>query len=357
MRQSEGRYGEHQSGDAYRGDGPSMSSTVLVTGGAGYIGSHACKALARAGFRPIAYDNLVYGHADAVKWGPLVDGDIADGPRLRAVLSAERVVAVMHFAAFAYVGESMSDPAKYFRNNTVGTLTLLDSMRDVGVDRIVFSSTCATYGIPGEVPISESTPQRPVNPYGESKLMVERVLEWYDQAYETKSVCLRYFNAAGADLDGEIGESHDPETHLIPLAIKASLGQAPALRVFGTDYPTPDGTAMRDFIHVEDLADAHVRALRHLLHGGQSLKLNLGTGKGHTVREVVRAVERATGRPVPVIEAPRRAGDPPALVADASQARLKLDWVPTRSDLDTIVTSAVRWHERPEDRLLAVAAV
>ncbi len=357
MRQSEGRYGEHQSGDANRGDGPSMSSTVLVTGGAGYIGSHACKALARAGFRPIAYDNLVYGHADAVKWGPLVDGDIADGPRLRAVLSAERVVAVMHFAAFAYVGESMTDPAKYFRNNTVGTLTLLDSMRDVGVDRIVFSSTCATYGIPSEVPISESTPQRPVNPYGESKLMVERVLEWYDQAYETKSVCLRYFNAAGADLEGEIGESHDPETHLIPLAIKASLGQAPALRVFGTDYPTPDGTAMRDFIHVEDLADAHVRALRHLLHGGQSLKLNLGTGKGHTVREVVRAVERATGRPVPVIEAPRRAGDPPALVADASQARLKLDWIPTRSDLDTIVTSAVRWHERPQDRPLAVAAV
>ncbi|MSP48289.1 MAG: UDP-glucose 4-epimerase GalE [Alphaproteobacteria bacterium] len=334
-----------------------MSASVLVTGGAGYIGSHACKALARAGFRPIAYDNLAYGHSQAVKWGPLVDGDIADGPRLRAVLSAERVVAVMHFAAFAYVGESMSDPARYFRNNTVATLTLLDAMRDVGVDRMVFSSTCATYGVPGEVPISESAPQRPVNPYGESKLMVERVLDWYDQAYETRSVSLRYFNAAGADLDGEIGEDHNPETHLIPLAIKAALGLGPALKIFGTDYPTADGTAIRDFIHVEDLAEAHVRALRHLLHGGATLKLNLGTGMGHTVREVVRAVERATGRPVPVIEAPRRAGDPPALVADAGQARVKLDWVPTRSDLDTIVTSALRWHERPEDQPLAAAAV
>jgi UDP-arabinose 4-epimerase len=353
MGQSEGLYGVEQ----HSGDGSGMNASVLVTGGAGYIGSHACKALARAGFRPIAYDNLVYGHTGAVKWGPLVDGDIADGPRLRAVLSAERVVAVMHFAAFAYVGESMSDPARYFRNNVAGTFSLLDAMRDVGVNRMVFSSTCATYGIPGEVPISESTPQRPVNPYGESKLMVERVLEWYDRAYETKSVCLRYFNAAGADLDGEIGENHDPETHLIPLAIKAALGQAPALNLFGTDYPTPDGTAIRDFIHVEDLAEAHVQALRYLLHGGASLKLNLGTGTGHTVREVIRAVERATGRPVPVIEAPRRAGDPPALVADASQARLKLDWAPTRSDLETIVSSALRWHQRPEDRPLAVAAV
>ena len=353
MGHSEGRYG----GEKHSGDGLGMNASVLVTGGAGYIGSHACKALARAGFRPIAYDNLSYGHAEAVKWGPLVDGDIADGPRLRAVLSAERVVAVMHFAAFAYVGESMSDPAKYFRNNTTGTLALLDAMRDVGVDRMVFSSTCATYGVPGEVPISESTPQRPVNPYGESKLMIERVLDWYDQAYETKSVCLRYFNAAGADLDGEIGEDHEPETHLIPLAIKAALGQGPALSIFGTDYPTPDGTAIRDFIHVEDLAEAHVQALRYLLHGGPSLKLNLGTGRGRTVREVISAVERATGRLVPVIEAPRRAGDPPALVADASQARLRLDWIPSRSDLDMIVTSALRWHERPEDRPLAVAAV
>jgi UDP-arabinose 4-epimerase len=348
--------GQGRDGELEAGDGRGMSASVLVTGGAGYIGSHACKALARAGFRPIAYDNLVYGHRDAVRWGPLVDGDIADGPRLRAVMSAERVVAVMHFAAFAYVGESMSDPARYFRNNLVGTMALLDAMRDVGVDRMVFSSTCATYGIPNQVPISESTPQQPVNPYGESKLMVERVLDWYDQAYETKSVSLRYFNAAGADLDGEIGEEHDPETHLIPLTIKAALGQEPALRIFGTDYPTPDGTAIRDFIHVDDLADAHVRALRHLLFGGASLKLNLGTGRGHTVREVVRAVERATGRPVPVIEAPRRAGDPPALVADAAQARLKLDWVPTRSDLDTIVGSAVRWHERTVERPLVAAA-
>ena len=323
-----------------------MSASVLVTGGAGYIGSHACKALSRAGFRPIAYDSLVYGHPWAVKWGPLVEGDIGDGPRLRAVLSAERVVAVMHFAAFAYVGESMTDPAKYFRNNLVSTLTMLDAMRDVGVNNLVFSSTCATYGVPEQIPISEATPQRPVNPYGESKLMVEKVLDWYDQAYETKSVCLRYFNASGADRDGEIGEDHAPETHLIPLAIEAALGRGPALKIFGTDYPTPDGTAIRDFIHVEDLADAHVRALRHLLHGGASMKLNLGTGRGQTVRDVISAVERATGRPVPVIESPRRAGDPPALVADASLARLKLDWVPAASDIDTIVRSAVRWHMR-----------
>jgi UDP-arabinose 4-epimerase len=353
MVQSEGRYGVEQQPAV----GSDMSAAVLVTGGAGYIGSHGCKALARAGFRPIAYDNLVYGHASAVKWGPLVEGDIADGPRLRAVLSAERVVAVMHFAAFAYVGESMTDPARYFRNNVCGTLTLLDAMRDVGVDRMVFSSTCATYGTPEVVPISEATPQRPVNPYGESKLMIERVLDWYDQAYETKSVSLRYFNAAGADLAVEIGEDHDPETHLIPLAIKAALGQGPALRIFGTDYPTPDGTAVRDFIHVEDLAEAHVLALRRLLLGGSSLKLNLGTGRGHTVREVIRAVERAAGRPVPVIDAPLRAGDPPALVADASEARLKLDWTPRRSDLDTIVGSALRWHQRPEARPLAAAAV
>jgi UDP-arabinose 4-epimerase len=353
MGQSEGRYGDRDAGD-----GLGMSASVLVTGGAGYIGSHACKALARAGFRPIAYDNLVYGHRDAVRWGPLVDGDIGDGPRLRAVLSAERVVAVMHFAAFAYVGESMTDPARYFRNNLVGSLTLLDAMRDVGIDRMVFSSTCATYGAPEQVPISEAATQRPVNPYGESKLMVERVLDWYDRAYETKSVSLRYFNAAGADLEGEIGEQHDPETHLIPLAIKAALGQGPALNIFGSDYPTADGTATRDFIHVADLADAHVLALRHLLFGGASLKLNLGTGQGHTVREVVRAVERATGRPVPVIEAPRRAGDPPALVADASLARLKLDWTPTSSDLDTIVGSAVRWHQRTAERPpLAAAAI
>ncbi len=319
---------------------------ILVTGGAGYIGSHACKALARAGYQPIAVDNLVYGHPWAVRWGPLERGDIADRAWLDGVIGRYRPVAVMHFAAYAYVGESVLDPGKYYRNNVAGSLTLLEAARDHGIGCFIFSSSCATYGVPARVPIAEDCPQAPVNPYGASKLMIERMLADFEVAHGLRSRCLRYFNAAGADAEGELGEDHDPETHLIPLAIRAARQVGPDLAIFGTDYPTPDGTAVRDYIHVTDLADAHVRALEDLLAGGASGVLNLGTGRGYSVREVVRAVEAVGGRPVPVREAPRRAGDPPVLVADAARAMARLGWRPGHSSLEEIVASAWRWHER-----------
>lgn len=318
---------------------------ILVTGGAGYIGSHACQALARAGYKPVALDNLVYGHPWAVRWGPLEQGDIADRAWLDGVIERYRPVAVMHFAAYAYVGESVQDPGKYYRNNVVGSLTLLEALRDHGIGCCIFSSTCATYGLPARVPIDEATPQVPINPYGASKLMIERMLADFEVAHGLRSLCLRYFNAAGADPAGELGEDHDPETHLIPLAIRAALRAAPPLAIFGGDYSTPDGTAVRDYIHVTDLAAAHVRALDDLLAGGASGALNLGTGKGYSVREVVRTVEAVSGRPVPVREAPRRAGDPPVLVADASRAWARLGWRPAHSSLEEIVTTAWRWHE------------
>jgi UDP-arabinose 4-epimerase len=323
-----------------------MLSSILVTGGAGYIGSHACKALARAGYVPVVYDNLSRGHRAAVRWGPLVEGDIADHNRLCAAIAEHRVVAVMHFAAFASVGESIGDPALYYRNNLCGTLSLLDAMRESGVAEIVFSSTCATYGIPDSVPICETAPQRPVNPYGESKLAIERALHWYGQAYAMRSVSLRYFNAAGADAEGEIGEDHQPETHLVPLVVKAALGQGPAIEVFGTDYPTPDGTAIRDYIHVDDLADAHLRALEQLRSGGGSIALNLGTGQGHSVREVIATAEAISGRKIPARDAPRRPGDPPSLVADPSLATQVLGWRAKHSDLDAIIRTALAWHMR-----------
>jgi len=241
-----------------------MTHSILVTGGAGYIGSHACKTLAHAGYRPVVYDNLSRGHRAAVRWGPLVEGDLADGARVREAIAKHRVAAVMHFAAYAYVGESVADPALYYRNNLGGTLSLLDAMRETGVGEIVFSSTCATYGTPDTVPIRESAPQNPVNPYGETKLAIERALCWYGQAYGIRSVALRYFNAAGADPGGEIGEFHEPETHLVPLVLQAALGRRPHIDIFGTDYPTPDGTAIRDYVHVDDLAVAHLRALERL---------------------------------------------------------------------------------------------
>jgi len=319
-------------------------SQVLVTGGAGYIGSHTCKALAAAGYTPVSLDNLVYGHRRAVRWGPLAEVDLADRAEIERVLREHDVRAVIHFAAFAYVGESMSDPGKYFRNNVVNTLNLLEAMGAAGVERIVFSSTCATYGIPARVPIAENDPQHPVNPYGESKLFVERALHWHGVAHGLRWMALRYFNAAGADPDAEIGEDHDPETHLVPLAIETALGRRAALQVMGTDYATPDGTAIRDYVHVTDLADAHVRALRHLEAGGASSALNLGTGKGHSVREVVAMVERVSGRPVEALDAPRRAGDPPVLVAAPGRAKELLGWQPRCSDLETIVRTAYRWH-------------
>ena len=320
-----------------------MKDSILVTGGAGYIGSHACKALALAGYQPIVYDNLSRGHRHAVRWGPLVEGELADGARLAALLRAERIAAVMHFAAFAYVGESMTDPATYYRNNVGGTLSLLDAMREAGVDRIVFSSTCATYGIPERVPVTEATPQLPVNPYGETKLVIERALRWYGEAYGIRWMALRYFNAAGADPEGEIGEDHAPEPHLIPLVLRAGLGQGGPIAIFGTDYPTPDGTAIRDYIHVQDLAEAHVLALRHLA-GGASAAVNLGTGQGHSVREVIAAAE-AAGLKVPRREGPRRAGDPAALVADPSLAERLLGWRARISDIDTIIRTALAWHK------------
>jgi UDP-arabinose 4-epimerase len=323
-----------------------MSQSVLVTGGAGYIGSHACKALAQAGYVPVTYDNLSRGHRHAVRWGPLVEGEIADRAVVAAALKAHQVSSVMHFAAFAYVGESGTDPALYYRNNVIGTLALLDAMREAGVDRIVFSSTCATYGLPEKMPIAETTPQRPVNPYGETKLAIERVLHWYGQAYGLRSVALRYFNASGCDRGGEIGEEHDPETHLIPLVLRAALGAGHPVSIFGSDYPTPDGTAIRDYIHVEDLASAHLRAIRYLADGGASTALNLATGRGYSVREIIAAVAQAAGREVPHLEAPRRAGDPPALVADPSLAKSVLGWQAECSDLDTIIRTALAWETR-----------
>jgi len=319
---------------------------VLVTGGAGYIGSHTCKALARAGHVPVTLDSLVHGHAHAVRWGPLVKGDVRDRALVERVMREHRVDAVVHFAAYAYVGESMRDPGKYFANNVAGTVAVLDAMRACDVRRIVFSSTCATYGIPRSLPIREDQPQEPINPYGESKRVAERALHWYGLAHGVRSVALRYFNAAGADLDGEIGEEHEPETHLVPLAIGAALGRQPPLQVCGTDYPTPDGTAVRDYVHVCDLADAHVRALGYLLAGGDSAALNLGTGSGHSVREVVAAVERVARRAVPARDVARRAGDPPSLIADPARARDLFGWAPQCSDLETMVDTAWRWHAR-----------
>jgi len=323
-----------------------MSQSVLVTGGAGYIGSHACKALAQAGYTPVTYDNLSRGHRHAVRWGPLVEGDVADRATVAAALKQHHASSVMHFAAFAYVGESGTDPALYYRNNVIGTLTLLEAMRETGVDRLVFSSTCATYGLPQTMPIGESTPQLPVNPYGETKLAIERALHWYGEAYGLRSVALRYFNASGCDRGGEIGEEHDPETHLIPLVLRAALGSMPPVSIFGTDYPTPDGTAIRDYIHVEDLARAHVRALDHLAQGGASAAVNLGTGRGYSVREIIAAAAKAVGHDVPYREAPRRAGDPAALVADPSLAASLLGWRAECSDLDTIIRTALAWEMR-----------
>lgn len=323
-----------------------MPNIVLVTGGAGYIGSHTCKILAQSGFLPVTYDNLVYGHRWAVKWGPFIEGDLADKELLIKTIEDFNIQSVIHFAAYGYVGESMQDPDKYFKNNVVNTLNLLEVLREKKIKNIVFSSSCATYGLPDTVPIDENHIQNPVNPYGESKLFIEKALHWHDVAYGLKSVALRYFNAAGADSDTEIGEDHDPETHLIPLIIQSALGQRPQVEIFGTDYATADGTAIRDYIHVLDLADAHVRALQYLQNDDESLALNLGTGAGSSVREVISAVERNTGCTVPFRESPRRAGDPPALVADAAKAKQVLGWEAKYSDLDFIVKTAWAWAKK-----------
>jgi UDP-glucose-4-epimerase GalE len=332
---------------------------ILVTGGAGYIGSHAARALRRAGYEVVLYDNLSTGFRRLAEGFELVEGDIADEARLRPVLV--RVDAVMHFAAHAYVGESVENPRKYFRNNVAAALSLLNSALDAGIRRFVFSSSCAVYGIPKQIPITEQTPREPVNPYGASKLFFENALEAYSRSYGLRSVSLRYFNAAGAadaeDDSCEIGELHDPETHLIPLAIAASAANGPELQIYGSDYPTPDGTCVRDYIHVNDLADAHVRALQHLERGsaekdGDSLAVNLGTGRGHSVLEVIRAAEDVTGRPVRRKMGPRRPGDPPVLVADPSKAQSVLGWTAKRN-LAGMVTSAWTWMRTNRGRRAA----
>lgn len=317
--------------------------TILVVGGAGYIGSHAARALRRHGYEVVIYDNLSTGYRQLADGFELITGDIGDAERLKSAM--RRVDAIMHFAAFAYVGESVQNPRKYFHNNVESALNLLNTAQDCGVRNFVFSSTCAVYGVPGKVPIDESNPREPVNPYGASKLFFEYALEAYSHAYGLRYASLRYFNASGADESGEIGELHDPETHLVPLALQAAAGAGPSLQIFGDDYPTPDGTCIRDYIHVNDLAEAHVLSLQKLMAGADSFAANLGTGRGYSVREVISSVEQATGKKVPHTIAPRRAGDPPALVANPQRAQTILGWKATRG-LQEIVSSAWNWMQR-----------
>jgi UDP-glucose-4-epimerase GalE len=318
--------------------------SVLVTGGAGYIGSHCCKALSEAGYTPVCFDNFSSGHREFVRWGPLVEGNLHDSNLLVQTLKVSRISAVMHFAAFSAVGESVADPQKYYLNNVAGTLSLLRSMGEAGCSKLVFSSTGAVYGDAADILISETAPKAPVNPYGASKLMIEMMLADYRRAYGLNSVCLRYFNASGADFSGAIGERRDPETHLIPRALMALQGHVSDFAIFGTDYSTADGTPIRDYIHVVDLAKAHLLALELLSSGHEGGIYNLGTGTGISVREVLRAVEIETGRSVPTVIKQRRSGDPSALVADPSAARQMLRFQPVHSDISTIIKSAWAWH-------------
>jgi len=320
--------------------------TIFVTGGAGYVGAHCCKAFAAAGWRVVTFDNLGQGWRDFVRWGQLIEGDILDPIGLQAAMAEVKPDAVAHFAALISVGDSVTDPASYYRNNSIGAFNLLEAMRTTGVDKIIFSSTAATYGVPRMDPIPEDHPQQPINPYGWSKLFVERMLHDYDAAYGLRSVALRYFNAAGADPDGEIGERHEPETHLIPLAARGALRDDYAFTIFGTDFDTRDGTCVRDYVHVADLGRAHAAALNYLFDGGASAAFNLGTGTGTTVKEVADAVERVSGRPLPRRYGPRRAGDPPVLVASNARAREVLGWTPQQSGIDEIVRTAWAWHTK-----------
>ncbi|MDK4719496.1 UDP-glucose 4-epimerase GalE [Rhizobium sp. CNPSo 3968] len=319
--------------------------TVLVVGGAGYIGSHTCLDLANKGFKPVVYDNFSNGHREFVKWGPAEEGDIRDRARLDEVLAKHKPAAILHFAALIEVGESVKDPVSFYENNVIGTLTLLSAAQAAGVKAFVFSSTCATYGLPQSVPLDESHQQVPINPYGRTKYIVEQALADYDQYKGLRSVILRYFNAAGADFEGRIGEWHTPETHAIPLAIDAALGRRQGFKVFGSDYDTRDGTCVRDYIHVLDLADAHVRAVEYLLDGGDSVALNLGTGTGTTVKELLGTIETVSNRPFPVEYVGRREGDSTTLVANNDKARDILGWSP-QYDLTEIIQSAWNWHAK-----------
>ncbi len=322
---------------------------ILITGGAGYIGSHTVRHLVASGRKIVVLDNLTYGHPDAIVDAGVefVKGDVGDRALLRCLFEKHGFSAVVHFAAYAYVGESVTDPLKYYWNNTAEPIALLQVMQENGCKVFVFSSTCATYGTPVRVPIDESNPQNPINPYGHSKLMVERILRDCDHAWGLRSACLRYFNASGCSADGKIGEDHNPETHLIPRVLMAITGEIETLEVYGTDYPTPDGTCIRDYIHVEDLAQAHGLALDHLIAGNPSVRCNLGTGKGISVREIIDAAETVTGKKVPVIFGPRREGDPPELVADPALAREILGWEAKHKDVLQIVGSAWAWMSGP----------
>ncbi|RWC74019.1 MAG: UDP-glucose 4-epimerase GalE [Mesorhizobium sp.] len=313
---------------------------ILVTGGAGFIGSHTCKLLAAAGYLPVAFDNLSRGNEKSVAWGPLVVGDIRDHAAMQAAIATYQPTAVIHFAALAYVGESVQQPAEYYSTNVMGTIAVLDAARAHAIENIIFSSSCATYGVPEALPVRESSSQNPISPYGRTKLMGEQIIGDYASAYGMKFAILRYFNACGADPDGELGEWHSPETHLVPRVLMAASGIIDEIEVFGTDYETPDGTCVRDYIHVSDLARAHLKALQHLEGGGQSLAVNLGTGRGVSIREIVQAVSRVTSRPVPAVFRARRPGDPAELYADPSKARAHLGFVPELSDIDTIVRTA-----------------
>ncbi|MDA0660311.1 MAG: UDP-glucose 4-epimerase GalE [Planctomycetota bacterium] len=318
---------------------------ILVTGGAGYIGSHAARYLSRAGHDVWVYDNLVYGHRQAVPPGRLIVADLHDAAQIQDALTRHQIEAVMHFAAFAAVGESVEHPDRYYQNNVVNTLKLLDAMRSADVKKIVFSSTTATYGVPKRIPIDENELQLPINPYGFSKLVVERALHDYAKAYGFAFAALRYFNAAGASPDGDLGEDHTPETHLIPVVLQVALGQREKVWIYGNDYPTPDGTCIRDYVHVDDLADAHLKALQKL-ETGQGICLNLGTGRGCSVQAVIDACRKVTGHPIPTEIAVRRPGDPPELVADATRARDVLGWSPKYTDMESIVRTAWRWHQQ-----------
>ena len=324
--------------------------SILVAGGAGYVGSHACKALARAGYLPVTIDNLATGHADAVKWGPLIQADIGDSEAVLAALDQYQITAAMHFAASSLVAESVAKPELYYANNVIATLRLIDALTSRGVERIVFSSSAAVYGAVPDGLISENTPLNPTNPYGETKRAIEGALRWIGEAKGFGWSALRYFNAAGADEDGEIGERHDPETHLIPNVVRATLGTGPGLKIFGSDYPTPDGSAVRDYVHVTDLADAHVAALAWLKAGGASRAFNLGAGRGLSNLEIVAAAERTLGRKPPFAMAGRRAGDPPSLVADPAAPKSAFGWIPTRSDPVTLIRTVAAFEAAQASR-------
>ncbi len=326
-----------------------MTQTVLVTGGAGYVGSHTCKALAQAGWRVVVYDNLSRGWADLVKWGDLIEGDLLDKIALTSAFDSVKPDAVAHFAALTYVGESVSEPGLYYRNNVAGTLNLLEAMAEAGTSKLAFSSTCAVYA-PSDAPLTEKSELGPVNPYGASKMMAERIIRDFGSAHGIRSVTLRYFNASGCDLLGETGERHIPETHVIPLILRGMMEPDYAFTINGQDFPTPDGTCVRDYVHVADLADAHVKALDYLSQGGETDAINLGTGRGTSVSELVEAIERVSGKTIPRTYGPRRAGDPPSLVAAPDKARDLLGWAPQHSDIDTILETARLWAEKEAAR-------